>query len=332
MRKIAADIKAKSFRPVYLVYGSEPLLIRRCVKALADALIPEDDRAMNMAVFAEPAAQPVIDALETLPFCSGRRVVLVKNAGLAERAEEAGRIAEYIPDILPESVLVIEEREIDKRSKLYKAAEKYGRAADCARPSEADVIKWIISEARKNGADIAPREAAVIARASQTMDGLAAEVAKLAAFAGGEITNEHINALCARPAEARIFGLTDALCERRPGKALEILEELLALREPPLMILSMIARQFRLMLHCSCLKGQGEAQIAEALGVKQYAARVFIRQSAAFTQLEMERGLRRCLEADLDVKTGRRGERLALEMLVAGTDGGAGQTEFASVL
>ena len=79
-----------------------------------------------------------------------------------------------------------------------------------------------------------------------------------------EITVEDIDAICTTQISNKIFDMVEAVAAKQQKKALNYYYDLLALKEPPMRILYLLARQFRLLLEVKDLLGRGhdKAQIA----------------------------------------------------------------------
>ena len=72
----------------------------------------------------EVSAGIVIEACETMPMMSEKRVVLVEDFDMAR--EDAGELAEYFAEFPESTVLILVCKVPDKRLKLFKAVKKYG--------------------------------------------------------------------------------------------------------------------------------------------------------------------------------------------------------------
>src|SRR5450759_1301917 len=92
-----ADLK-----PVYLIHGSEELLLERAVRRLRDRVASVADLDFNLEVFEadQASAEDVVNAANTMPFMSERRLVIVR-AFEKMSSDEAGRIADYAKDPAP---------------------------------------------------------------------------------------------------------------------------------------------------------------------------------------------------------------------------------------
>ena len=90
------------------------------------------------------------------------------------------------------------------------------------------------------------------------------------------------------------------------------------MKEPPLRILALIARQFNLLLQVKDLRRQGfdQASIIERTGLMNFIVRNCLRQAEYFS-VEMLRGaVEDCIRTEEYVKTGRLDDRLGVELLI----------------
>ncbi|MDE6815749.1 MAG: DNA polymerase III subunit delta, partial [Lachnospiraceae bacterium] len=101
-------------------------------------------------------------------------------------------------------------------------------------------------------------------------------------------------------------------------KALALYYELLALKEPPLRILFLIARQFNLLMQVKALQGKGFSNktIGEKVGLSGFIAGKYVTQSQRFTAQELRLAVEACVETEEAVKTGKMDDRMSLELLI----------------
>ena len=102
------------------------------------------------------------------------------------------------------------------------------------------------------------------------MENLEREMEKLFSYTLGrnEITVADIDAICTTQITNKIFDMIEAVATRQQRKALDYYYDLLALKEPPMRILYLLARQFRLLLQVKDLMNQGadKSTIAKKCG------------------------------------------------------------------
>ena len=118
--------------------------------------------------------------------------------------------------------------------------------------------------------------------------------------------------------EAVIFELTDCLARRETARALRIVHHLLDDESEPLFILSMLARQVRILMQVGGLRSRrlGQQEIVSRLGLHPFVVEKALAQVGAFTMEQLQAAQRRIVSADWAIKTGEIEPPLALDMLV----------------
>jgi DNA polymerase-3 subunit delta len=146
------------------------------------------------------------------------------------------------------------------------------------------------------------------------------EAAKLAAYKGfsGAITADDVDELCTKSTETNIFKLTDAAAKGDVKTAVSVYESILAAKVSPFVALSMLARQFALVLRVKYMMKQGMSSDAAAkeIGVKPYAATVAARQAARFTFKALIAALNECVRVEAAAKSGRLDAEIGVERIL----------------
>ncbi len=306
--------------PVYLLQGEEDLLVEQALGELLDGLIPLPDRALNLdVVYADEAAiGELITRIDTLPFFGPRRVVVVKGVD-AWKPTDQERLAAYLEQGPPPSVLILVAEALDRRRKLYTTVRRVGEVREFSRLSAREVPTWVNAWVRdhKRRMDSAAVDA-LVALVGTGLRQVAMELEKLVAYAGerASITVRDVEAATSHLAESTIFMLVDAIGERRADAALRALSEILRDEAPPY-VLFMIARQFRMLLRTSTLVARRTTipMLQQALGVPGFVARRYADQARNFPVNVFPPIFARLQEADYAVKTTGL-PRLALETLI----------------
>ena len=129
MKTIDEDIRNGQYKTMYLLYGAEAYLKKQYKDKLIKALVAEGD-TMNFSAYEGKGINPkeLIDLAETLPFFAERRVILVENSGFFKNS--CDDLAEYLLEPAASTCFLFVEEEVDKRSKMYKAVAKGGKAVE----------------------------------------------------------------------------------------------------------------------------------------------------------------------------------------------------------
>lgn len=323
MKRIAQDIKDGRFSSVYLLYGDEAYLRRQYRDKLKNALVPEGD-TMNCSIYSgrDINIEEIVTIAGTMPFFAERRVVIIENSGWFKGANE--RAVELIKTLPGTTCMIFVEEAVDKRGRLYKAAAAKGYAALCGIQDEETLRRWVMGLLKKEGRTITPDALGLLLdRAGTNMENIKREVEKLVCYKYYDdgINAADVEALCTVQIQNQIFGMVEAVAQKDQKQALALYYDLLALKEAPVKILALIARQFNMLLQVKEMKSKGyqEGDIADQTGLNlYYLKKKYIPQAARFKQPQLESALRACVEADENIKTGRMPDILGVELIIVG--------------
>ena len=320
MKQLNEDIKQGKLRSVYLLYGEERYLRRQYRERLQKALCGEGD-SMNTHFYTgkDVPVGEIIDLAETLPFLAERRVFFIDDSGLFKAGGE--KMAEYLAAPAETAFFVFSESEVDKRSKLFKTVQSKGYAAEFSVQDEATLTRWVKGLLAKDGKSAADGTIRLfLTKTGTDMDNIQTELEKLICYCMDRetITDADVEAICTTHIHNRIFDMINAIADKDQKKALDLYYDLLALKEPPMRILALIARQCNLLLQAKELQthGFGNSAVAGKLGVPPFAVGRYLKQASRFSASTLRQAVRQCVEADEAVKTGRMNDMMSVEVLI----------------
>ncbi|MDO4622213.1 MAG: DNA polymerase III subunit delta [Eubacteriales bacterium] len=320
MKTIREDIKNQTFKQVYLLYGTEAYLREDYKKKLLKALMPEED-SMNMTVYSGAAVDEaeVIGQAETMPFFADRRVILLEDTGFFKKS--CDKLADYMKKLPDYLVIVFVEEAIDKRNKLWKAVQKNGYAAEFAEQSEAILSRWVLQQITKEGKKITGADMQhFLEITGNDMSNISSELEKLLSYCmdADIITRADIDAVAAPQITGQIFEMVRAVAEHRQREALDFYYDLLALKEPPMRILFLLARQFNQLLTIKTMQanGKGVNEIASACKLPPFVVKKSQALCRQYSTKQLQRIVGDMVQAETDVKTGRLSDALSVELMI----------------
>ena len=307
---------------VYVIAGSDAAMKEKALQILQARLC--DDASAEWCLVKvdgkEADGGRVLDLASTPPFLGGRRVVVVREA---EALEEDERLIPFVeePPAFSTLVLCYENVEKARQRKLFQVARKRGTLVEYDVPHASELPRRVARMAEEAGVALEPGAAEVLLeRTGGDLVAVGRELEKLAAYAlGARISPEEVSRLVAsgRPelGQYAIFDFLDALAEGRSAEALARLDALLRGGEPPLLVLSMIARQLRLIYAALAFRGESPESVAHALGLRSvFPAKKGLAQAAGWTLELAAEAIGLCARCDGAIKSGADG-RVALEEL-----------------
>lgn len=320
------DLKKPS--PVYLFAGEESYLISVCLEA-AEKLLKADNLNKEIFYAGETSAQAILNAVQTLPFLSEKRVVVVKDVQKI-KAADAEVLTEYIENPFDSSSLILlynsnyKKETIAKRKALINKSisVKNCIAVDCRKQYDNEVRDFIKTEfAKRNKSvsyDVISR---MIDENGTDLLNISNEIEKLSLFTGDRksVTEEDAEKISGHTKEANIYALASEVEAKNLKKAMFILERLLADGEDAIMILTTLTSTVRKMVYAKSMmeeEGMSVSDTAAALRIHSFFARPYFANLNKHTLKSLKKSLKVILKADLSIKTGASDSVSALERIL----------------
>ena len=320
MKNLNEDLKSGQFKQVYLLYGEEAYLKKQYKARFIKAMLPEGD-TMNYACYEgkNTDIREVIDLAETLPFFAERRLIVFEDTGFFKSS--GGDLADYIGEMPDTTYFIFIENEVDKRSKLYKAVKAKGYIAELGIQDESTLRRWIQGLVAKEGRQMAPADITYfLNKVGTDMENITKELEKLFCYAidRDKLTGEDIDAVCTTQITNHIFEMVNAVAAKQQRRALDLYYDLLALKEPPMRILFLLIREYRMLFQVKALMQQGctKKEIAARAGIHPFAAGRYMEQAKKFRLEELRDVMEEGADTEERVKTGFLADSLAVELFL----------------
>lgn len=323
-------VKAGKISCLYLVCGEEKYAIDRLIAFLKNQLVDKNAEALDYYMKDCTNAELSVDDFKSLvgspPFLSKRRMTVIRNSGWwGARAPSAPKEQESMKNAIaniPEyaCVIFVEDKVDNRKKQLIEAAGKCGSLVEISYFGEEQLSKMITDKLGKYNIRMTGESVnSLISRTDSSMRQIDNELTKLILYCVNTKTSlvdiALLDQISIPDVHASVFNIMDAIGQRNAGRALEILDDLILLKEPIPKIRLMLARQIR---HLICAKEIGDAgKTASAIGVTFYRAKNLVSQARGFTMEQLEHLYRLCFETDSMVKLGKMEDRMAMEYFLA---------------
>ena len=297
----------KKIEACYLVQGDDILLYDKALEMIKKAanLQLED---FNFNVFDDDSfnGDLVMDTCETLPMGSDKKVVLLKNiTNLNENFKK--KLKEYLKNPVESTCLVI----FDFFNKFdFLISEKI----DAKRLDDKSLKDIITAELKSCGKTITDdANQSLVEACCNYYSLIKTELEKLRSCEDVEITSKTIENLVCKQTEFTVFELTDALSKRDADKAITLLN----LMPKDTKTFSLVLNHFRRLFFVAVSDGS-DKELADLLGVKEYAVVVSRRLSKNFSKLQLKNIYEMLNDVDFYIKNGQMQVENALYYLVFG--------------
>ena len=182
-------------------------------------------------------------------------------------------------------------------------------------------MRWVLGIMKREGKQITQRDMEhFLSKTGTDMSNIEKELEKLLCYTMDRsvITGEDIDAVCTTQINNRIFAMVQAVAEQNQKKALDLYYDLLALKEPPMRILFLLARQFNLLLQVKELQRLGcdQKTIASRTGLQSFVVRNYTGCTGRYTTAQLRQAVEDFTQTEEEVKTGRLSDVLSVELLI----------------
>lgn len=327
-------IKKKEIDNFYIFCGFNEQLIKENIKKIAEFIINPDFFDLNYFEFdgGIVSYDEIVNACETLPFMSDKKVIVIYRADfLGDKTKNTNKngenILKKIQDYggsLPEQCILIMyyvfENDREKISNKVKKMDKKACVVEFTKLRGMMLQKKVKEIFNEKGKNIDRANLSFFcSEVENNMDVIKNEVDKLCAYtAHREIEKQDIVDLLPEKSDNDIFNLVDFLSHKKPERALEVLAELMYRGEKATNILSMIERQFRIMLNLKIgmSNGKSKDELAKEYRLHPFICEKIMGQCRKYTVEQIIKAEEMCVQTEKELKSQGSDERVKLELLI----------------
>ena len=229
--QIQADIAARRFAPIYLLMGEESYFIDTLCEKLAQTILNPAEQAFNqITVYGKDSeAGQIVNLCRQMPMMGSYEVIIVKEA---QQLRSIEKLSHYTSKPQPSTILIIchKEKNLDKRSSLYKQCASSGVVFESVRPRDYEIGDWLGKFAASKSMSLSPKALQMLT------DHLGCDIAKISneldkliiALPEGtkQITDTHIEERVGISKEYNNFELNNAVAAFDVARALKIADHM----------------------------------------------------------------------------------------------------------
>lgn len=281
---IIKDIKARKFKPVYLLHGEEPYYIDQIIHYMEDHILNDMEKGFNQTVLygKDTDMATILNAAKRYPMMSDYQLIVVKEAQDLKwtketegSSKEAEFVQNYFENPLSSTILVLGYKyaNFDKRKKIFKSVTKSGLVFQSDPVRDYKLAQWIEELVKEKGMKIAPQAAALMAEYLGTdLSKISNEIEKLSLNISKETTidTDLVQRNIGISKEYNVFELQKALASRNVLKSNQIINYFAdnPKANPMVMVMANLNSYFSKILKYHYLQNKNDA--AKELGVNPY--------------------------------------------------------------
>lgn len=327
-------IKKGEVKNSYVFCGIDEGLMQENIKNLVNKLVDNTFRELNYVQFDGSTVdmEVAINTCETIPIMSDKKVVVIYRAKFLGEGEDREdnkkfeKLIKYLDNVPNYCVLIVYYVFDNNREKPSNKIKKLDRKTSVVKFDKlkgAALEKKVKSLFEQRGINIGKIELKLFCEGLENnMNIISNEIDKLYSYTlGREITKNDVLAMLPPKSDNDIFDLVDCISQKKPEKAMDILNELIFKGEKATYILYMIERQFNILfnLKLGSEAGKSKDMLSKELKLNPYICEKMITQSKRFSVKQLINALECCLNTEETLKSSSASGKTEMELLIVNT-------------
>ena len=326
---------------VYVLHGEDTFSSNEAFESLLSNMGSPELRQSNFAEFDAGNVDPALFAAtaQAIPFLAERRIILVRGLLNKPGEQKSGRrrsrkaiqdlnsdpwakIIATFSELPPTTDVIFVENRLSKDNVMLKVLEEYAVVQEFPALRGDQLGNWISKRIKQKGNSISKAALLLMMEIiGSNLWAMESELEKLSIYCGAdEVTEEDVRTLISSSREATIFALVDAILEKRTGKAMGFMDDLTNHGATASYILTMVARQVRLLVLAQELVRNKVSQNewGSRLGINQdFVLKKITQQARQYSSAQLRDLYHLMLETDLAIKLGDVSQEIAMVQFLA---------------
>ena len=317
---------------IMAIYGEVPELVEKKSNEIVESYLNEKKDDFNYVKYNlyDTSFNQIKEEALTMPFISEKKAIVVKNAFIftGEKVSKDiqpnnEQVNEFLEKYDGENFIIFEvyQNKLDERKKITKTLKKTSKLAKVEQMSEQEIKNWIKNKLHENFKDIKQDALDLfIELTGINFNIVSQELEKIILFLGERTTinKKDVEEIINRSLEQNVFLLTEYIQKGEKYKAIQLIKDLIVMKEEPIKLLALITSNYRLYYQCKILsrKGYSGQQIAKTINVHPYRVKLALNQVKHYQLTHLLNIIDQCAETDYKLKSSYMDKQLILELFI----------------
>ena len=305
--ELKKHILTNNFYCCYNIYGDDDFLIASAENLFSTYAIQNAEFNKTTISTENLDAEKLLLALNTNSFFADKKLVVLKVFDEQKIVDYVGAIVKYSK--LPNSntiLLVLSKNAVfdKKNQENFSKIQNFFCEVDCCKLDRPMLFAWInMSLKEKNASMTDDAKALLVDYSNSYLSKISMELNKLISYVGvREIEKSDVELLVSKELEYNVFELTENLGLGNKEKTLQIFEDMMNDKKAAPSVFSLIQNYYRRLFYAS-ITAKTNAQIAQDLGVKEYAIKKAKETASLYSKIMLKQIVSLCDELDFKIKT-----------------------------
>lgn len=306
---------------INLINGESYLLVNEKISDIVGL-----SKNVTVLDLAQCALEDVLIEAGYVSMFDEEKFIIIKNANFfgteKQNDKDMEMLLNYIEHPSENAVLIfVCNVKLDLRKKITKLIKDKYNLVTIPNLKYYEIENRVIDFIKKNGFKINMDVVKyIVQNGLNNYDLIMNEVQKILLFYNepSDITFNDVRKILSKSINTNNFLFVDAIVEGDLEKSLELLKDLKIMKVEPTVLLSLLSRDFRIMLQIKKLldSGKREYDIMNELGLQDWQLNKYLSKIFPFKIKELESILIKLADIDLNIKTGKIDKYMALELFI----------------
>lgn len=331
--KLEEDLNKGLIKNSYILCGLDEILIKESTEQIINKVLLDDFKELNLVKIDGNNINydEVFNACETLPFMSDKKVVYIYRAnflkdGIDKSQEKMYKqVAEYLKNPPDHCVIITYFLFDNKRDRINKqkkimSLDKKCTVVNAERLKGERLYKKVNALFEAEGKKLNKAELRLFCDlVENNMDIIKREVDKLINYTvDRDIKKEDIIKLLPSTSEDDVFDLIDFISQKKPERAIELMNGLINKGENIMMIVSLMEGQFNKLYRARLAveMRMSKEELAVDLRLPPFICEKLMAQSRKFSLKSIEKCMKLCVETEKRIKSTASDKNTEVELLI----------------
>jgi len=300
---------------IFFFYGENSYAVRQQIKLISKKYEQKTGTSYSLEVFdmTERSLSDLLNSISVQPLFASSRLLIVKELASNKVAKE--QIDQIISSIPDTTIVVIWQREVDRRSSFFKVLAKLKNAQEFKLLERPKLLQWVKKVVAEYSFDIESSAAIkLVELIGPDQWQLEQEIIKLGSYSP-QITSANIDMLVTGSVEQTIFRLIDMISDRDTKRAIDTYHELIVQGSSDQQILAMINWQLRNLVLAKESGGDYD-RMSRDFGISPFVLRRAAQTARSMSFDQLKESYEQLVETDYSIKSGKLNSKSALEELI----------------
>lgn len=287
-------------------------------------------KSKNIVKFnlAECSMEDIINEAAYISLLDETKYIIVRNCDFFSTAKlkdnEGSLLQRYLANPNSNTILIFTTtKKLSEKNPLVITLKKENAVIEIPKMNEYELVKKVMNDLKKENYIISYDDSKdLVKNCLNNYDLIYNEIEKIKLYyqTPQEILSKDLKKLISKTEEDNAFRLINAIIQKDFNQIFSIFEDLKLFKEEPIMLISLLAREYRFMYIIKVNKEHNQQELCKLLGIQKWQYDKFAKNSYDYSLDELKNLLHELFVLDQKIKQGKIDKYLGFELFLLNLD------------